>query len=47
MAASKMEPTVGASTCAFGSHKWRRKIGSFTKNTTNIKVLNKKENLLE
>lgn len=29
-AASTMEPAIGASTCAFGSHKWRPYRGIFT-----------------
>lgn len=28
MAASTMEPAIGASTCAFGNHKWRPYRGS-------------------
>lgn len=32
MAANTIEPAMGASTCAFGSHKWERNIGSFTRN---------------
>jgi hypothetical protein len=31
-----MEPTTGASTCALGSHKCPKKIGSFTKNAIMI-----------
>ncbi len=31
IAARIIEPAVGDSTCAFGSHKWRRKKGSLTK----------------
>ena len=27
-----MEPAIGASTCAFGSHKWRPYRGIFTMN---------------
>lgn len=27
-----MEPSNGASTCAFGSHRWVKYIGIFTKN---------------
>ena len=29
--ASTMEPETGASTCAFGSHRWKKYIGNFTK----------------
>lgn len=32
IAASTIEPAIGASTCALGSHKWERNIGSFTRN---------------
>lgn len=32
MAANTILPAIGASTCAFGSHKWVKNIGSFTKN---------------
>lgn len=31
-AASSMEPAIGASTWAFGSHKWRPYRGAFTMN---------------
>merc|ERR1712060_206655 len=27
-----IEPETGASTCALGNHKWKKKIGNFTKN---------------
>jgi hypothetical protein len=30
IAANTIEPATGASTCAFGSHKWTRNSGSFT-----------------
>lgn len=40
MAASTMEPAIGASTCALGSHKWVENIGSFTKNPTNVIIQN-------
>ena len=26
-----MEPETGASTCAFGNHRWKKYIGNFTK----------------
>lgn len=32
MAASTIEPAIGASTCAFGSHRWRPYRGIFTMN---------------
>jgi hypothetical protein len=32
MAAKIILPAIGASTCALGSHKWVKNIGSFTKN---------------
>jgi len=32
MAAKIMDPATGASTCAFGSHRWVRKRGIFTIN---------------
>lgn len=37
MAARIIEPATGASTWAFGSHKWVRNIGSFTKKARSIK----------
>ena len=40
-----MDPTVGASTCALGSHKCTKNMGIFTKNATinlrYIKISNK------
>lgn len=36
MAANTMEPAIGASTWAFGSHKCTLNIGSFTKNPSNM-----------
>lgn len=38
-AAKIIDPTTGASTCALGSHRCPKKIGSFTKNAViNLKV---------
>lgn len=34
MAARIIEPSKGASTWAFGSHKWVKNIGIFTRNAT-------------
>jgi len=34
MAASTIEPAIGASTCALGSHKWRPYRGIFTINAS-------------
>jgi len=33
-----MEPSRGASTCAFGSHRWKINIGIFTKKAIIIKI---------
>lgn len=41
MAASTIEPAIGASTCAFGSHRCTENIGSFTKNPSNDKDQNR------
>jgi len=32
IAANTIEPAIGASTWAFGSHRWVKNIGNFTKN---------------
>jgi hypothetical protein len=32
IAASTMDPAIGASTWAFGNHKWTENIGNFTRN---------------
>jgi hypothetical protein len=36
IAASTMDPAIGASTCALGSHKWVENIGSFTRNPISV-----------
>ena len=33
-----IEPLIGASTCAFGNHKWNPQEGSFTKNAINSAI---------
>ena len=45
MAASTMEPAIGASTCALGNHRCVENIGSFTKNP--IIVINQNADLIE
>lgn len=42
IAAKTIEPAIGASTCALGSHKCTVNIGSFTKNPA-ITIIQKKE----
>lgn len=32
IAARIIDPAIGASTCAFGSHRWRPNIGTLTRN---------------
>jgi hypothetical protein len=32
IAAKTMDPAIGASTCALGSHRWVENMGSFTRN---------------
>lgn len=44
MAANTIDPAIGASTCAFGNHRWVENIGSFTKNPT--KVINQNVDLI-
>lgn len=39
IAARIIEPAIGASTCALGSHKWTENSGNFTINASNIKIL--------
>ena len=39
MAASTIDPAIGASTCALGSHRCTVNIGSFTKNPDTINKL--------
>ena len=39
MAARIIDPAIGASTCAFGSHKWTVKRGSFTKNAAKMIIV--------
>lgn len=41
MAARIIDPAIGASTCALGSHRWTENIGSFTKNPA-IKMIEHK-----
>jgi len=41
MAASTIDPAIGASTWAFGSHKWVENIGNFTINP----VINNNQNI--
>jgi len=36
-AAKMIDPTVGASTWAFGNHTWKKNTGNFTQNTINTK----------
>lgn len=36
IAASTIDPAIGASTCALGNHKWVVNIGSFTRNPNSI-----------
>lgn len=36
IAASTIDPAIGASTWAFGSHRWVANIGNFTRNPNNI-----------
>lgn len=48
MAANTIDPAIGASTWALGSHRWVENIGSFTKNPTiviiqNIDLIEKKD----
>ena len=43
IAAKKIEPKVGASTCALGNQTCKKKIGIFTKKTKQIKNEIKKE----
>jgi hypothetical protein len=38
IAAKIIDPAIGASTWAFGNHKWTENIGNFTKNPAKIKV---------
>lgn len=38
IAARIIEPITGASTWAFGSQKWTKNIGSFTKNAVNKSI---------
>lgn len=45
MAANTIEPAIGASTCALGSHKCVENIGSFTRNP--IKVISQNIDLVE
>jgi len=45
IAAKTIDPAIGASTCALGSHKWVENIGSFTKKP--IKVINQNIDLIE
>lgn len=46
IAAKIMDPAIGASTCAFGNHRWVRNIGSFTKKAK-IKIsAHKEENII-
>lgn len=40
IAAKTIEPAIGASTCAFGSHKCTENIGSFTRNPSRAIVQN-------
>lgn len=41
IAASTMDPAIGASTCALGSHRWVENIGNFTRNPMiSINVIN-------
>lgn len=41
IAAKIIDPAIGASTWAFGSHKWTMNMGSFTKNPLTRKIENK------
>lgn len=43
MAASTIDPAIGASTCAFGNHRWVENRGSFTRNP--ITVINQNRQL--
>lgn len=36
MAASTIDPAIGASTCALGNQRWVENIGSLTKNPTSV-----------
>lgn len=45
MAASTIDPAIGASTCALGSHRCVENIGSFTRNP--IKVISQNIELME
>lgn len=45
IAARTIDPAIGASTCAFGSHKCVENIGSFTRNP--ISVISQKIELIE
>lgn len=40
MAANTIDPAIGASTWAFGNHRWTENIGSLTRNPA--KVINQK-----
>lgn len=39
IAAKIIDPSRGASTCAFGNHKWVKNIGDFTKNAAVIGII--------
>jgi len=46
-AAKIIEPPRGASTCALGSHKWKKNIGNFTKKAKIIIIHQNELNVVE